>query len=259
MSLRVLGCSGALAAGCYTTAFLLDTSVLIDAGTGVGSLTLDELTQIDHVLLSHSHLDHVLGIPLLADAVMRRRRAAGKGPMQVHALQETLTALKQHLFNGVIWPDFTALPSQDAPAITLHALTVGQRLELAGRHIEVLPAQHTVPACGYAVRHHHAAQWWVYTGDTGPNSLLWKRLADLAVSHLVIETAFSDDESALATVAQHLCPRTLLSELESFHQPKAAVWLTHIKPGELRAVMAGLQAPPQALQPLLGGQFFDLD
>jgi hypothetical protein len=118
VSVRVLGCSGAIAAGCHTTAFLLDASVLIDAGTGVGDLSLDELTRIDAVLLSHSHLDHVLGIPLLADAVMRRRRAAGRGPMQVYGLPETLAKpLRQHLFNGVIWPDFTRLPSPEEPAL----------------------------------------------------------------------------------------------------------------------------------------------
>ena len=41
MKVRVLGCSGAIAKDCRTTSFLLDENVLIDAGTGVGDLTLD--------------------------------------------------------------------------------------------------------------------------------------------------------------------------------------------------------------------------
>ena len=109
MQIRVLGCSGSIAAGCRTTAFLLDDDVLIDAGTGVGDLTLDELSRIDHIVLSHSHLDHVLGVPLLADSVMRRR--AGRPPIQVHGLPATLAALRDHVFNGAIWPDFTRLPT----------------------------------------------------------------------------------------------------------------------------------------------------
>ena len=48
MTLRVLGCSGSIASGCKTTAFLLDDDVLIDAGTGVGDLPLDALARIDH-------------------------------------------------------------------------------------------------------------------------------------------------------------------------------------------------------------------
>jgi glyoxylase-like metal-dependent hydrolase (beta-lactamase superfamily II) len=111
MIFHVLGCSGAIAAGCRTTAFLVDDDVLIDAGTGVGDLALDALARIDHILVSHSHLDHVLAIGLLADSVMRARRAANRPPIQVHALPETLAALRAHIFNGVIWPDFTRLPS----------------------------------------------------------------------------------------------------------------------------------------------------
>jgi ribonuclease BN (tRNA processing enzyme) len=259
MSVRVLGCSGAIAAGSHTTAFLLDGQTLIDAGSGVGELTLDALSAIDQVLISHSHLDHVLGIPLLADAVMRRRLAAGKGPIAVYALPETLAALQAHIFNGVIWPDFTRLPSPEAPALSLHPIAIGQRLLLAGREIEVLPAQHTVPACGFAVRHRSQPLWWAYTGDTGPNPALWQRLRDMPLSDLVIETAFSDEEAELAAIAQHLCPRTLVAELAQFQQPQARLWLTHIKPGELAAVMAGLQGPDARPHPLQGGQCFQLD
>lgn len=259
MSVRVLGCSGAIAAGSHTTAFLLDGQTLIDAGSGVGELTLDALSAIDQILISHSHLDHVLGIPLLADAVMRRRLAAGKGPILVYALPETLAALQAHILNGVIWPDFTRLPSPEAPALRLLPIAIGQRLQLAERQIEVLPAQHTVAACGYAVRHRSQPKWWAYTGDTGPNPALWQRLRELPLSDLVIETAFSDDEAELAAIAQHLCPRTLHAELRQFLQHDAKIWLTHIKPGELEAVMAGLQDLPMRPEPLVGGQCFQLD
>ena len=47
MHIRVLGCSGAIGKDCRTTSFLLDDNVLVDAGTGVGDLTLDELRRID--------------------------------------------------------------------------------------------------------------------------------------------------------------------------------------------------------------------
>ncbi|WP_204282604.1 MBL fold metallo-hydrolase, partial [Klebsiella variicola] len=91
-------------------------------------------------------------IPLLADAVLRLRVAARRPPIQVHALPETLAALRQHIFNGVIWPDFTALPRRESPVLSLHPIQVGERLDLgAGRVIEVLPAAHTVPAVGFAV------------------------------------------------------------------------------------------------------------
>ena len=97
MNLRVLGCSGSIAAGSRTTSFLLDGQVLIDAGTGIGDLTLEELAAIDHIVISHAHLDHVLGIPLLADSVMRLRLAQEPfRPIRVHALAATLDALRKH-------------------------------------------------------------------------------------------------------------------------------------------------------------------
>lgn len=257
MNIRVLGCSGAIAAGYKTTAFLLDDDVLIDAGTGVGDLPLDALASIDHILLSHSHLDHVLGIPLLADAVLRLRTAAGRPPIQVHALPETLTALRNHIFNGVIWPDFTQLPSREAPVLSLHPFHIGDRLDLGGRIVEVLPAIHTVPAVGFAVdggaARDHAH--WVFTGDTGPNPALWRRLADLRLSHLVIETAFSDDEAEVAHVSRHLHPAELGRELAQL-AGSVDVHITHIKPGEVEAVMAGVQAlsSPHRIRALVSGQ-----
>jgi glyoxylase-like metal-dependent hydrolase (beta-lactamase superfamily II) len=258
MQIRVLGCSGSIAAGNRTTSFLLDDDVLVDAGTGVGDLTLDELTRIDHILVTHSHLDHVMSIGLLADSVTRRRHASGRPPVQVHAQSSTLAALRQHIFNGVIWPDFTRLPDPLHPVLQFVPIVVGQVLEIGRRRIEVLPASHTVPAVGYAV--HGSRGAWVFTGDTGPNAALWKRLQDLPVAMLVIETAFRDDEHALAEISQHLCPSRLQSELQNLAAP-IDVFITHIKPGEVEAVMSeiGAQRSPHRIQALVTGQRLTLE
>jgi ribonuclease BN (tRNA processing enzyme) len=253
MQIRVLGCSGSIAAGSRTTSFLLDDDVLIDAGTGVGDLTLDELARIDHILVTHSHLDHVLAIGLLADSVTRRRHAAARPPIRVRALASTLAALRMHVFNGVIWPDFTRLPDPVQPVLAFEAVEVGQRLQLGARQVEVLPARHTVPAVGYAVHGEQGA--WVYTGDTGPNPALWRRLAELPVAALVIETAFRDDEGELAALSQHLCPAQLQAELAHLDAP-TEVFITHIKPGEVEAVMSevGGLASRHRIRALLPGQ-----
>ncbi|MBT9598773.1 MAG: 3',5'-cyclic-nucleotide phosphodiesterase [Vitreoscilla sp.] len=257
MNIRVLGCSGSIARGCRTTSFLLDDDILFDAGTGVGDLGLDELARIDHILLSHSHLDHVLGVPLLADSVMRRR--AGRAPIQVHALPETLEVLRRHLFNDQLWPDFTRLPRAHEPVLALVPLTVGQVLTLgaARRRVEVLPASHAVPACGFAVD--GAAGAWVYTGDTGPNPALWSTLAGRQIAQLVIEIAFPESERAVAHDARHHCPSTLAAELA--HVPAGVqVLLTHIKPGELDAIRADLaqRLPGQPLRALQAGDILSL-
>jgi glyoxylase-like metal-dependent hydrolase (beta-lactamase superfamily II) len=262
MTIRVLGCSGSIAAGSRTTSFLLDERVLIDAGTGVGDLTLAELSAVDHILISHSHLDHVLSIALLADSVMRVRTAAGRGPIRVHALADTLQTLRQHIFNGAIWPDFTRLPSAEAPILEFVPFAVGDRLDLAGRAIEVLPAAHTVPAVGFAVE--GRTGWVVYTGDTGPNPALWQRLATMPLSDLIIETAFGDDERQLARISRHLCPAALGHELQHLRGPlneRINVHITHIKPGETGAVMSeiGRIATPHRVRELVAGAVIKLD
>ena len=261
MQIRVLGCSGSIAAGSRTTSFLLDDDVLIDAGTGVGDLTLDEMARIDHIFVTHSHLDHVLSIGLLADSVTRKRHAIGCPPVQVHALGATLEARRAHVLNGVIWPDFTRLPHPDHAILAYHEIRVGQVVDLGARHIEVLPAAHTVPAVGYAVSNAAAPHVgaWVFTGDTGPNEALWARLSTMTIHTLVIETAFRDDEIGLARISKHLCPDLLAGELSHLRSP-TQVLITHIKPGEVDAVMSEIAAlsSPHRISAMVPGQLITI-
>jgi ribonuclease BN (tRNA processing enzyme) len=203
---------------------------------------------IDHVLLSHSHLDHIHALPLLADSVIRSREEQGRAPLLVHALPQTIEALRAHIFNGTIWPDFARLPSAEHPVLRFVPFAVGDTLDIGGRRIEVLVANHTVPAVGFALRipasdasEPGGARWWVFTGDTGPNPALWQRLRGMDIAHLVIETAFSDEERELARISRHLCPGMLCAELAQL-AGSVDVHITHIKPGEDDAVMDEIAA-----------------
>ncbi|QHE88621.1 3',5'-cyclic-nucleotide phosphodiesterase [Hydrogenophaga sp. BPS33] len=267
MRVRVLGCSGAIAQGCRTTSFLLDHDVLIDAGTGVGDLTLDEMARVDHVLLTHSHLDHIAALPLMLDSVAALRLASGVAPLQVHALPGTIAALKVHIFNNLIWPDFSAIPSVDTPLMRFVSIAVGDVLHVGGKAVEVLPAVHTVPAVGYAVA--SASGHWVFSGDTERNPAFWARVNQLQIAQLVIETAFSNREQALAQRSLHLAPGTLAQELAQIDpQHKYPIYITHTKPAETGLIMEEIrrfdEAPGAAgatrhdIRWLTAGQTFDL-
>jgi ribonuclease BN (tRNA processing enzyme) len=237
MKVRVLGCSGAIARDCRTTSFLIDDDVLVDAGTGVGDLTLDEMNRVGHVLLTHSHLDHVAALPLMIDAVASQLMQ----PVQVYALPGTIAALKRHIFNDVIWPDFSRIPSTASPFLSFQEIEVGQTLEIAGKHVEVLPAVHTVPAAGFAVST-GTGGCWVFTGDTERNPAFWQRLNELNVAALVIETAFSNREKDLAQRSLHLSPQALANELDGIDKRKRfPIFITHTKPAETELIMTEIQ------------------
>lgn len=262
MEIRVLGCAGSMALGHHTTAFLVDDDLLVDAGSGVGTLSVEQMKRIERVLITHSHLDHVLALPLLADVVIRHRIEQGLGPIEVWALPETIQTLQAHLFNNRLWPDFTRIPNPQAPVIRLIPLAVGERLTLGNKVVEVLPARHVVPAVGYAVwrADRPEAGAWGYSGDTGPNPDLWRALAHLPhLRHWVMEVAFSDSDRGLAKISGHHSPSTLDPEL--FELPESVqVHLTHLKPGEWDAIERDLQrlSRQRSLHRLQTGDRFSL-
>ena len=144
MKIRILGASGGIGASARTSSLLVDDDVLIDAGTGVGDLTLAELRAIDHVFLTHSHLDHVTMLPFLLDTVGAERAR----PVTVHAQESTLETLRRHLFNCELWPDFSRIPTPQAPFMTYQALPAGGEIVLNGRTLRSIPVNHVVPAVG---------------------------------------------------------------------------------------------------------------
>jgi ribonuclease BN (tRNA processing enzyme) len=226
MKIRVLGCSGGIGGSLRTTSFLVDEDILIDAGTGVGDLSLEQLAKIDHIFVSHSHLDHVTSIPFLVDTVCWMRRS----PIVVYAIKEVLDILRAHLFNWKIWPDFTQIPDADHPFMVYRELKVGETVELRGRRFTPIPANHTVPAVGYVVDNGRNAL--VFSGDTCTNDALWKVVNKTPnLKYLIIETAFSNKERDIAVASKHLCPQMLAEELEKM-QVAPQVFITHLKPGE---------------------------
>jgi ribonuclease BN (tRNA processing enzyme) len=254
MKLKVLGCSGGIGGNLHTTSFLLDHDVLIDAGTGVGELSLTELAKIDHIFVTHSHLDHIACIPFMLDTVGFMR----EGPLTVYASEDTLDILRQHVFNWKIWPDFSKIPNAHQPYLRYQAMELGQTVVLNGRKITSLPANHVVPTVGYQLD--SGKESLVFTGDTTTCDALWKVVNQIEnLRYLIIETAFSNSEKDLAIVSKHLCPSLLAEELAKLKR-QAKVFITHLKPSEMELTMQEIKECGCALDPkmLLNNQEFEL-
>lgn len=244
MQVRVLGCDGGISAPLRTSAFLVNDDMLLDAGTGVGELSLSELVKIEHVFITHAHIDHVANLPLLVDAVFTNR----SHPINVYATDENLHALRTHLFNWSIWPDFTKIPSIENPAIRFSRLEIGQTVELGTRRITPVPANHSIPTVGFHLANNHASL--VYSGDTTTCDPLWKAVNAIEdLKYLIVETAFDDTNLRLADSAGHLCPALLAAELEKLQRP-VEIYIDHMKPGLRNAIMGEIKRTVKTHSPV---------
>ena len=253
MKLRTLGCSGGIGGNLRTTSFLLDHDVLIDAGTGVNELSLTEICMIDHVFVTHPHLDHIACLPFMVDSTWAMRDR----PLTIFAIEETLNTLKQHIFNCKIWPDFSEIPNTGQPSMRYQPIRLCETIVLGGRKITAIPANHAAPAVGFHLDSGRASL--VYSGDTTTNDAGWKVVNGIEnLRYLIIETAFSDNEKELAVLSKHLCPGLLVEELKKF-QRDAEVFITHLKPGEVELTMQQIENSIHGRCPkmLLNNQVFE--
>ncbi|MBD3671523.1 MAG: 3',5'-cyclic-nucleotide phosphodiesterase [Gammaproteobacteria bacterium] len=226
MRIKVLGSSGGVARGYRTTSFLIDDDLLIDAGTGVQEMDIDDMVNIRHIFLTHSHFDHIAALPLLADTVFDKIPA----PIEVYGLAETIGALREHVFNNVLWPDFTRIPNRENPVFRLNEIDRGSVHQVCGRSIEMIPVQHIVPGVGYRVE--SAGKAFAFSGDTASNDSFWEALNRHEMLDLLfVESAFPNANCELSKRSGHYCPDTLAADLKKLrHSPR--ICISHPKPGE---------------------------
>ena len=254
MNLRILGCSGGVGPGLRTTSLLLDHDVLIDACSGIGDLTLDEMTGIRHIFITHSHLDHVAFIPLFLDSIFDRVTA----PIVLHGQRATLAALKAHVFNGVMWPDFAELPHPDRPVLRYVEMKPGAVSTIGNKSLEMIPVNHAVSGVGYRVIGDNGV--FAFSGDTTTNDTLWNALNKHdRLDLLIVEAAFVNEDQELSRLARHYTPQLLAQDIAKLrHDPE--VCITHRKPGDEKKILEECLAamPDRRIRGLSGNERFEL-
>lgn len=241
MKLQVLGCAGGIGGReRFTTSLLVDQDILLDAGTGLTTLGIEQLAQIDHVFVTHCHLDHVAGLALLLDAVLGRRN----GPLTVHASAAAIATLKTHMFNWALWPDFASIPDTATPILRWNPIEPRSTIDIGGRMIEAYPVNHADGSVAYWVHNKHSG--FLFTGDMASTPALWAALQqEPKLSKVIVDCSFSNDDMALADLSMHFCPRSLLRDIGAMPQ-SVEFLIYHLKPGHEDLIMQELKSEGRA-------------
>ena len=121
MIVKIVGGHGGVSPGYRATSYLIDGKLLIDAGSVASGIPIAEQAQIDNILISHSHLDHISDLAFLADNCFGMK---GK-PFEIWTNNEVKTNVMTHLLNDAIWPDFTKLPTASEPTLRFNTFESG--------------------------------------------------------------------------------------------------------------------------------------
>ena len=243
MKIKVLGCYGGQLLGFHLTSFLVNDSILLDAGSPTEALTLKEQGAVNHIFLSHTHLDHIKDIAFLADnRSLKRLGGNSSNHITIHSLQENLDTLKKHFLNGHIWPDFTCLPSKKDPTLLLHAIQAEETVEVDGLKITAIAVNHPVPCTGFLLDQGDAQ--FIYSADTGPTDRLWEIAnAQPNLKGVIIDCSFPNAFQHIADISGHLTAKGMAQELRKLDGfGKVPVYLYHMKPETLNIMAAEVEA-----------------
>ncbi len=239
MKIRVLGCYGGQLLGFHLSSFLINDSILLDAGSPTVALTLEEQRHIEHIFISHTHLDHIQDIAFLSDNRSLKRMSGGEGApsITIHALQQNIDVLLEHFLNNLVWPDFTQIPSPEHPILKLSPIVCGEAVEVDGVRITPIPMNHPVPCCGFLLEQDE--QQFIYSADTGVSDAIWTCANQQPnLKGLIIDCSFPNDYEYLANISGHMTPKQVAQELKKLDKlGDVPIYLFHMKP-ETLAIMS---------------------
>ena len=123
----------------FLTTYLVNDIVAIDAGSLGFLADLSLQRRVRHVLISHTHIDHVASLPIFLENVVGENP-----PVTIHATEAVLECLQKDLFNDRLWPDFIALTRDGDPFVKLATIHPGKTLALDGLRITPVAVNHLV-------------------------------------------------------------------------------------------------------------------
>ncbi len=204
---------------------IVDDRVAVDAGCLALSCTAVQRQNVRDILLTHTHLDHIAGLPLYIDDLF----ASLDGPIRVHLTKEMKDILERDIFNWAVYPRFSELSNERGPVIEYHEFESNVDFEVAHLSARAVHVNHKVGAVGYFLSDRKITV--AITGDTAETDDFWRICNETrSLCAVLVECAFPDEMEELSINSNHLTPRRLASELEKLENQEVPVYIINIKP-----------------------------
>jgi cAMP phosphodiesterase len=223
MKLEILGCYGNVTDRCYTTAYLINDSVLFDAGTVAKVLSPARLKQISHVFISHIHLDHIKGLCVLAERLSMMENQH----MTVAADKQVIKDISEHVFNDFLWPDFTTIPDKKRAVVKLKVMRQGYTT-VADLKVKPVPVTHKIHTTGFVIKEKDKAI--MITSDTGVTEKFWQvARREKHLAFIIAHVTFPNRLSDLAVLSGHMTLSMLLDRIDTFGLHHVPIYIAHMK------------------------------
>lgn len=220
----MLGTSAALPDADHNNTYLLlrgdDDQILIDcAGCPLQTLHRAgaDLDQLDSLIVTHRHPDHIYGVPALALGLWLKGRTR---PLYVFGEQEGLAAISAllEIFRSEEWPLFFPLFYYEVP-LQPHALI----LETGEFRVISSPAKHLVPTLALRIENKRSGRVVVYSSDTEPCDNV---IALARGAHILIHEATGNGQGHSSSAQAAMIARVSgAQELILTHLPTSSVSL----------------------------------
>lgn len=254
MRLKVLGCHGGTSPEHRAPSIMFGDRLVVDAGCLCTTLSLDEQATVDDIVLTSAAADRIGDLAQFADNVLGRRKA----PVTVHATQPTLDALKKHVFNGQLWPDYTALPSSSSPTLKFKAHAHAKKFQVGEVELYLVPMKHMVDSSSVVLK--DPVGTVVVGGDSGPSQGLWdalNKVTDLRL--LLLECSLPNSMQKLADLNGYLTPQTMSAELKKLTVTGFPIFAYHLKPPTFAETRKELRAlKMRELHLARGGDIYEM-
>jgi len=249
MNISILGCYGNIIGEYRSTAFLINDTILLDAGTVTEVLNESQLKKIKQVIVTHTHIDHMKGLfPFVDELVM-----LGDYSVELISVKQVLEIISQDLFNNRIWPDFTVIPSEKKAILKLREIDLEKITQIDSLNVKPILMTHTVYTVGYVVK--EADRGFMFTADTGPTKRFWEvAKEEKGIEFIIADVSFPNRLEKLARISGHMTLSMLLEHLDKYELNNKPIYITHMKPIFKDEILAELaKTKRKNIKPLVQG------